>query len=255
MHALTRAAPPSINRCELTHVTRTPIDWQIAQHQHHQYERTLQALGCEISRLAELPDAPDSVFVEDTAVVLDEVAVITRPGAESRREETASVAEVLRNYRPLEFVREPATLDGGDVLQIGKDIFVGKTARTNTAGIDQLRAAVSPHGYSVHALAVRGCLHLKTAVSQVAPDTLLFNPAWIHVEDLAQPYRIVEVDPSEPFAANALLIGGTVMFPPAYPKSARRLKDHGIELRLVDMSELAKAEGGLTCCSLIVADL
>jgi dimethylargininase len=156
LFALTRAVPQSIARCELTHLDRKPIDVELARKQHQDYETALTNAGCRIERLPIADDLPDSVFVEDTAIVLDEVAVITRPGAESRRPETASVAAALRNYRELVFLEPPAILDGGDVLRIGRKVFVGQSTRTNAEGFRQLASALTPFGYSVRAIAPRG---------------------------------------------------------------------------------------------------
>src|SRR5512133_1810858 len=131
--AVTRKVSPAIGRCELTHLDRTPIDAGVAMQQHERYEEALTALGYEVRGLEAEPDLPDSVFVEDAAIVLDEVAVITRPGAESRRPETTSIAAALREHRPLAEITEPATLDGGDVLRIGRNLYIGISGRTNDA--------------------------------------------------------------------------------------------------------------------------
>ncbi|MBU0490440.1 MAG: dimethylargininase [Chloroflexi bacterium] len=253
MHiAITREVSPAIGRCELTHLDRRPIDVTLAQAQHRQYEECLTALGCRVERLPAEPDLPDSVFVEDTAIVLDELAVITRPGAASRRPETASVARALASYRPLHHIQAPGTLDGGDVLRLGHTLFVGQSGRSNAVGIDQLRALLRPWGYRVEAVPVTGCLHLKSAVAQVAPNTLLINRDWVP-DDLWADWDLIDVDPAEPFAANALLVGDGVIYPAAYPATRERLRERGIRVRPVDVSELIKAEGGVTCCSLILA--
>lgn len=249
--AITRKVSPAIVRCELTHLARAPIDVERAAAQHEAYERTLAALGCAVVSLSEEPELPDAVFLEDTAVVVDEVAVITRPGAASRRAETASVATALAAYRRLATIEAPATLDGGDVLRLGRRLFVGVSGRTNAAGIAQLRAALAPYGYTVEAVPVHGCLHLKSAVTQVAPDAVLVNPAW--VDAAAFPgFTPIPVDPGEPFAANALLLGNAVVYPEAFPATAAALAGAGVALATVDVSELAKAEGAVTCCSLIL---
>ncbi len=192
---------------------------------------------------------PDAVFVEDTAIVLDEVAVITRPGAASRRPETASIARALEPYRELRFIEAPATIDGGDVLHVGRALFVGLTSRSSKEGIAQLRELVAPFGYSVTGVPVTGCLHLKTAVTQIAPDALLINPAYVDPGAFNMQY--IEVDPSEPFGGNAVLINEKVIYPAAFPRTRRRMEQAGISVRTVDASELAKAEGGVTCCSLL----
>jgi dimethylargininase len=161
--AITRAVSPRISECELTFRDRTPIDYARAAAQHHAYEQALELLGCTIVHAEPLPEAPDGVFVEDAAIVLDDVAVITRPGAESRRCESDSIARLLQAYRPVHFIREPGCIDGGDVLRIGRRLYVGRSLRTNDDGIDQLRAIVTPRGYEVVATPFRGCLHLKSA--------------------------------------------------------------------------------------------
>jgi dimethylargininase len=251
--AITREISPAITRCELTHLQREPIDAALAARQHEAYERRLAELGCRVVSLPAERELPDSVFVEDMAVVVDELAVLTRPGAESRRDETTSVARVLADYRPIAAIEAPGTLDGGDVLRLGRRVFVGLSLRSNQEGIEQLRALLSPHGYIVKALPVTGCLHLKSAVPQVAPDTVLFNPAW--VDPVAfEGLRHIETDPAQPYAANALLIGDTVIYPVAFPRTAARLQRARIRLAPVDVSELAKAEGAVTCCSLILRD-
>lgn len=249
--AITRAVSPALARCELTHLSREPIDAGRAAAQHAEYERALEALGLEVGRLAADPELPDSVFVEDTCVVVDELAIITRPGAESRRPETAAVAEAVACHRALRHIEPPGTLDGGDVLRIGRTLFVGRSLRTNDEGIEQLRRILAPLDYQVHAVALHGCLHLKSAVTQVGPRTILVNPAWIDMDAFAG-YEQIEVDPAEPFAANALLVGDRVIHPAGYPRTRARLESRGIGVVSVDVSELAKAEGGVTCCSLLL---
>lgn len=249
--ALTRAVPPSIVRCELTHVTRTPIDVRRAAAQHDAYEKALTRLGCTVVRLPDAPDQPDSVFVEDTAVVLEELAVIARPGAESRRGETASVATALGEHRQLACIQVPGTLDGGDVLGIGQQVYVGLSGRTNADGARQLAELLAPHGYRVAGIDVRGCLHLKSAVTAVADDTVLVNPQWVDVS-LFHGIKRIDVHPDEPLAANVLRIDETLLCAAAAPRTRERLGAKGFAVESVDVSELAKAEAGVTCCSLIL---
>ena len=242
--ALTREVPAAINACELTHVERNPIDVAVARAQHAAYEAALEAAGCSVRRLPPLDDMPDSVFVEDTAVVVDELAVVTRPGAASRRGETASVAEALRAHRDVVSIEEPGTLDGGDILQLGETVYVGLSARTNDDGARQLREFLESYGYIVKTVDVTRCLHLKSAVTKIASDTVLLNPDWI---DKTLFENAIEVDPAEPFAANALLACETLLCSAAYPRTNARLPN----ARTIDAGELAKAEGGLTCCSIL----
>jgi dimethylargininase len=227
-----------------------PIDVVLAQAQHAEYERCLASLGCEVHTLPAQPDLPDSVFVEDMAVVLDRLAIITRPGSESRWPEVPSIAEALRPLRKLSFIAAPATLDGGDVLVAGTNVFVGLSTRTNAEAVEQLRALLNPHGYTVEAVEVRGCLHLKSAATPVAHGTLVVNPAWIDQRAFAG-FELIAVAPEEPLAGNTLLLGNTVICAAAFPKTRALLRERGISVVPVDVSELAKAEGGLTCCSLI----
>jgi dimethylargininase len=240
--ALTRAAPPSIVRCQLTHGERTQIDVALAIEQHAIYEQTLTDLGCRVVHVDPEPEMPDSVFIEDTAVVLDEVAIVTRPGAPSRRGETAGVAKALRDYREVVTIEAPATIDGGDVLVAGRRIFVGVSSRTNAAAIDQLRLLA--RGYEVVPVEVRGILHLKSAVTVVDDETLVINRQYIDY----LPFRDFELIDADD--ANALLVNGVVIV--SSEETGRALQSRGIETRLVPNGELAKAEGGVTCCSLIV---
>jgi dimethylargininase len=248
--AITRLISRSIVNCELTHLERIPIDLERAHSQHRAYEGALRSLGMEVCTLPEEPGLPDSVFVEDTAIVLDECALLTRPGAASRRSETVSIARALAPYRNLHTIQSPATLDGGDVLVIGMKIFVGLSSRSTQAAIDQMQGFLAPYGYSVKGVRVTGCLHLKSAVTQVAADTLLINPAWVDKVNFPG-MKFIETDPAEPYAANALSVDGSVLYQPAFPKTRARLEEAGIFPLLVDESELGKAEGALTCCSLI----
>jgi len=248
--AVTREVSAALPRCELSHLPRRPIDLALARQQHRRYQETLAALDCRIVSLPELPEQADAVFVEDTAVVLPEVAVITRPGAESRRAETESMSQLLAGYRHLVFLEEPATLDGGDVLRIGKRLYVGLSGRSNKAGVEQLAAAVKSFGYSVEGVALTGCLHLKTAATLVAPDRLLLNPAWVEGRAF-KGVAFTEVDPAEPPAGNAVLVGEAVVYPESFPRTRERLEKLKLRLHTVDMSETEKAEGGVTCCSII----
>ncbi|MBX7224183.1 MAG: dimethylargininase [Blastocatellia bacterium] len=248
--ALTRHVSPNINQCELTHIDRQPIDYETAHRQHLEYEDCLRQAGCQVISLPPEPAFPDSVFVEDTALVLDEIAVITRPGAASRRPETASIAEKLADYRKLVFIEAPAVLDGGDVLRLGKKLYVGLSRRSDMAAVAQLQGHLSAFGYEVQGLHLGECLHLKTAVTQVAENTLLINPEWVDPA-LFPGFKCIEIAPSEPFAANAVLVGKTVIHPLAFPETRQRVEQAGISVLSVAAAELAKAEGGVTCCSLI----
>ena len=248
--AITREVSPSLADCQLTHVARTPIDIARAQAQHRAYQRLLASLGCKVLTLDAEAAMPDAVFVEDVAIVLDEIALMTRTGAESRRGEAASVAALLARYRPLVHMEPPATLDGGDVLRVGRTLYVGRSGRSNEAGRAQLEQAVAGFGYRVVPVAMRDCLHLKSALTAVRDDTLLLQPRWAEASAFSG-FRIIEVDPDEEHAANILRIGETVVMPANFLRTAQRLRDIGIEVATVDVSELQKAEGATTCCSLV----
>lgn len=249
--AITRQVSRAIVRCELTYVAREPIDIDRARQQHAEYERALHDLGLAVLSLPEEPELPDSVFVEDTALILDEVAILLRPGAASRRAEMESVAEVLGRFREVKRIRPPACIDGGDILRMGHRVLVGRSGRTDAGGIDQLRELLTPFGYNVEEVDFSGCLHLKSAATEVAPDTILVNPAWVNPATF-RGVKSIAVDPSEPHGANALLVGEILLFPSAFPLTRTRLEHEGMRLRLIEADELGKAEGGLTCCSLIL---
>lgn len=249
--ALTRGVPESVGQCELTHVERSPIDLDAARSQHAAYEAALAKAGVAVRRLPTLDDLPDSVFVEDVAVVLSDVAVLTRPGAESRRPEVEAIEPVLAEYRPLERIVAPARLDGGDVLVLGKRVLVGIGTRTDPGGATQLGAILKRYGYRVEAVRSGPALHLKTALTLAGPGLLLANRRWSGDFDPGD-HDVIDVDENEPFGANALRVGPRVIYPSAFPATAQRLSAAGVDLITVDASELARAEGGVTCCCLLV---
>lgn len=251
MLAFVRELSARLQHCELSFLERVPIDRARARRQHQAYVAALKELGCEVKWLAPLENHADGVFVEDTAVITPELIVIARPGAVSRRDEVDSVAAALRGYAPLARVRDPGTLEGGDVLRIGRAFFVGRSARTNAAGVAQLRAALAPFGYRVQAVAMHGCLHLKSAATFIRPDLLLANPEWVDPEAFGVA-RIVTVAPPEPFGANTLTIAGVTLVSAAYPQTQSRLESAGVRTRVLDVGELHKAEAALTCMSLIL---
>jgi dimethylargininase len=223
----------------------------LATRQHRRYAELLGELGCEVRKIPPAPELPDAVFVEDTAIVLDEIAVITRPGAVSRRPETEAVAAALAPHRTLASILAPGTLDGGDVLRTGRTLYVGMSGRSNAEGAAQLARLTEPYGYSVRPVALTGCLHLKSAVTEVGDGALLYNPAWIN----RRPFdglNLIEVDPLEPHGANALRVGMTVVHAAAWERTRGRLERSGVCTVAIDASELAKAEAGVTCCSLLL---
>jgi dimethylargininase len=248
--AITRAVSPAIVNCELSFIARQPIDLQIAREQHHAYEMLLEKLGARVISLPAEPHLPDSMFVEDPAIVLDELAVIFPLGTETRRREAPSLARALAKFRALERVTLPGTLEGGDVLRIQRKLFVGLTQRSNAEGLRQLSAILAPHNYQVVAVPVTGCLHLKSAVTHLGHNTLLANRAWFDAAPLSG-FEWIDVDPGEPHAANALALGGTIIFPASFPLTRARIEARGFHATPLDISELQKAESGLTCSSLL----
>lgn len=252
--AFTRQVSPRIVDCALTHLDRQPIDADLAAAQHRDYERAIADAGYEVIRLPYLADDPDAVFVEDTAILLGNHAIITRPGAASRADEVHSTAEGLAPHFTVHRLAH-GTLDGGDVLTIGRTLFVGQSNRTDAAGINSLGAAVAPLGYRVVPVELGQCLHLKTAVTYAGDDndgqpTLLTNPAWVDRAPFGE-MHVVTVAADEPFAANVVRLRDRLIMAAGSPHTASRLRERGFTVVEVDVSELQKAEAGGTCMSLI----
>ena len=248
--AVTRELSAGIGNCELTFLPRSEIDFARARQQHLDYQSALSSLGCEVVVVPAPPGLADSVFIEDTALVLDDVAVLLRPGVASRQPEVAGVAEILRQYRPLKTIEPPGTVDGGDLLRVGNAIFAGLSTRSNQSGIQQLRDIVSDFGMTVEMVETSKCLHLKSAVSEVAPGTLLINTDWIS-SSAFKDFELIPVDKEETHAANALRIGKNLVYPSSFPRTMDALVNRGLDVTPVDLTELQKAEGAVTCCSLI----
>jgi dimethylargininase len=243
-----------MNECQLSFAQRVPIDYDRALEQHFAYREMLAECGAEVIVLSAATDLPDCVFVEDTAVVLDEVAVMASPGAASRRPEVDAIEEALRPYRPIERIHLPATLDGGDVLRVGQTLFVGLSARTNLGGVAALREVAEPRGYRVWPMAIQGCLHFKSACTALDDRTLLVNPVWLEsdaLEGLKGRYRVVPISELEPHAADVLRIGSWICLPSHHPRTTEQLEGLGYRVRTAELSEFAKAEGGATCLSIL----
>lgn len=251
MLALTRRPGRDLSRVELTHLERTPIAAEVALRQHDAYRAALASAGAQLIDLPALDDHPDAVFVEDVLLALPELFILTRPGAASRQGEVASVAAALPRDRPLERMDAPATLDGGDVLRVGRNFYVGRSRRTNDDGIAALRRLVEPRGYRVVAVDIDGALHLKTAVTAISDELLLVNPAWVDASAFGALARI-ETDPREPFAGNCLVVGERRFMQAAHAATAGRVRRAGFAVELIEIGEFAKAEAGLTCLSVLV---
>ncbi len=248
--AITRAVSPGIVHCELTFLARQSINLAKAEQQHHAYQALLAQCGARVISLPAEPTLPDSMFVEDPAIVLDELAIIFPLGTESRRPESASIAQALAKFRKLARVDLPGQVEGGDLLLINRRLFAGLSTRTNAEGIRQLAAILAPHNYQVLGVPVTGCLHLKSAVTYLGHNTLLANRAWFDPSPLTG-FDWIDVAPDEPHAANALAIRNTVIFPASFPQTRARLETRGFHVTPLDISELQKAESGLTCSSLL----
>jgi dimethylargininase len=248
--AITRAVSPGIVHCELTFLARQTIHLAKAEQQHRAYQDLLAKCGARVISLPAEPALPDSMFVEDPAIVLDELAIIFPLGTESRRPEASSIAQALAEFRKLARVELPGQVEGGDLLRINRKLFAGLSTRTNADGIRQLAVFLAPYGYEVLAVPVTGCLHLKSAVTYLGRNTLLANRAWFDAQPLAG-FDWVDVAPEEPHAANALAISDTVIFPASFPQTRARLEARGFHVTPLDISELQKAESGLTCSSLL----
>jgi dimethylargininase len=254
MRAFTRAVSPRLADCQLTHLERTPIDAAKAVAQHAAYEQGLRDAGLEVVRLPELPNDPDAVFVEDTALLLDAHAVITRPGAASRISETDSTASGLATHFELQRI-ERGHVDGGDVLRIGKRLYVGLSTRTDADGVNALTELVRPQGFEVIEAQLRDCLHLKTGATFAGEDragtpVLIYNQCCIDPAQFAG-VEGMAVALDEPAAANCVRAGDGLILPAGNPKTADALRARGFSVVEVDVSELQKAEAGVTCMSLI----
>lgn len=248
--AITREVSPRLAECEISFQERAPIDVARAIEQHAAYRAALAELGAQVITLPALDGHPDCVFVEDPAIVLDEIAVLTRPGAESRRGESAGIEEALTPFRELHRIEAPGTLEGGDVMRVDKTLYVGLSRRTNPHGIQQLARIVAPHGYWVTPVEVRGCLHLKSACCHLGDGVILANRTWLDPDAFCGA-RFLDVPAAEPHAANVLRIADTILMPASYPETRALLERRGYRVRTVDTWELIKAEAGVTCMSLL----
>ena len=239
-----------LNGCELKFHERRPIDAGRAREQHRQYEELLRRLGVEVLSLPPEPALPDSVFVEDTALVLPEIALILPMGAPSRRPETERIASALAPFREIHRLDGPGTVDGGDILRIGHTLYVGRSSRTNTEGIESLRRALEPLGYSVQAVSIQGCLHLKSACTEAGDGLLLANPERVDLSCWRN-MEILRVPPEEPDACNVLRVGSALVASACFPRTLESLQARGLDVYPIDNSEILKAEGALTCTSLL----
>lgn len=249
--ALTRGVSSRIDGCELSFISRQPIDFHRAVRQHRNYQELLKNLGVSVIEIPADDDCPDCCFIEDTAIMLDELAIICRPGNAVRRLEVHGVLPSIRKHRDeILTIEEPATLEGGDVLRVDHTLFVGLTQRTNREGIDLLQKYVAPHGYTVKLVEVSGALHLKSVCTAVDEHTMLAEPTRVELAAFAD-FDVIEVPPDEWMAANILLVNRTVCMHSGFVETKALIEERGYDVRTVDISEFLKAEAGLTCKSLI----
>jgi dimethylargininase len=250
LRAITHKVSPGIADCELTFVDRAPIDLRRAARQHHEYCAALGRLGVKVETLSGNESYPDSCFVEDTAVVTDEVAIICSMGVASRRGEAGLIERELSRYRPLAHISLPATIEGGDILRAGKRIYAGQSSRTNIRGIEELARILSPMGYQVIPARTKGGLHLKSVCTAIDDETLLVNPELVEL-DAFTGLKLMHTPPDEPWSANVLRVGNAICVQPSFPKTLEMLARAVERVEVVDTSELGKAEGALTCLSII----
>lgn len=250
--ALVRAVSSRVDQAELTFVDRVPVDLKRAVAQHQRYVDLLAELGHQVVHVAPADELPDGTFLEDTAVVVEDLAILTRPGAASRRGELETVRAVLAKLGVrMAAVRPPGTVDGGDVLQIGRSVLVGLSSRTNHDGLLQLGSLVAPLGRTVVPVPVQGCLHLKTGATALPDGTALVNPAVLEHWRFADAGIPVLTVP-EPAGANVLLSGDRVILAASAPNTAALIQQRRYEVRTIDIGELEKLEAGLTCLSVFL---
>lgn len=250
--ALVRAVSSRLADAELTFLDRTPIDVERAAVEHASYVALLERLGHDVVRVAPADDLPDAVFVEDAVVVVDDLAVLTRPGAASRRPEVATVRDAVERLSlRTASIEAPATLDGGDVLQVGRTVFVGLGGRTTPDAVEQLARHLQPLGRTVVPVAVTGCLHLKTGATALPDGTVLCLPDLLDVEPFTRA-GLPLLEAREPNGADVVLSGDRVVLSAAAPETAALVRERGFEVHEVDIRELEKAECGPTCLSVLV---
>ncbi len=248
--ALTRGVSPNFSACELTYKTREPIDCTLAREQWQAYCDLLRRWHINLATVSASDRHPDCCFIQDTAVVLDEVCVMASMGAASRTGETKEVEKILSGRRELQRITPPATLDGGDVVQFGKRLFVGLSRRTNGRGISALKQIVEPFGYRVTPVVVSGGLHLTTGCGVVNDETVLLNTQWLDATAFSN-LRQLHVPQTEPWAANTIRLNGSVCLEASAPQTAELVSPYADTIETLDISEFRKAEGSLSCLSLI----
>jgi dimethylargininase len=249
--ALTHTVSPNITNGEVTFIDRQVVSYDLALQQHDAYCNALENCGAEVKKLSVNLDSPDSCFIEDTAIVVDEVAIITSMGSSSRQQEPETIALELAQYREIVRVKLPATLEGGDVLQIGRRLYVGVSGRTNIQGFQELAQILKPWGYEVIPVELKNCLHLKTACTAISEEMILLNPQWVASETFAD-YKVLLVPKEEGWAANTIRVGDRVFLQHGFPQTLELVNKHHNSIEILDISEFRKVEAGLSCLSIIL---
>ncbi len=248
-HAITRKPCENFGRGLTTAVSAEPADYGLMLKQHNAYLEALSTAGIEVMVLDPQPDYPDAHFVEDTAVVTADVAIITIPGAQARRGEEESILPVLSEYRKIQRIQPPGTLDGGDVLLVNNHFFIGISERTNREGAEQLGRILQDYGHTWATVDVGAGLHLKSSINYVGQNNLLVTPDFT-AKELFTDYNLIVLDPVESYAANSLLVNEHLLMPAGYPATRKRLEFMDFKIIELETSEVQKMDGGLTCMSL-----
>jgi len=248
--ALTHTVSPSLAEGEVTFIDREPVDYDLALQQHAAYCNALEQCGVEVKRLSVNPDSPDSCFIEDTAIVVDEAIIATNIGSPTRQHESKNVALELARYREIIRIQPPATIDGGDVLRVGRRIYVRVSGRTNDQGFHELAQILQPWNYEVIPVELKNCLHLKTACTAIDDETILLNPHWVAPEVFSD-YKVLSVPEEEGWAANTIRVGGTVLLQRGFPQTLQIVEKYHDSIATLDISEFRKVEAGLSCLSII----
>jgi dimethylargininase len=249
MLALTHSPSWQLAHCELTHLGRQRIDTELARRQHRAYCVALQEAGVEVHTFSMNRQYADSAFVEDIAIVLDEMIILGAMGAKSREPETVAWCDILAKYRPIHKLPCGATMEGGDVLRIGKDLLIGLSSRTNAFAIEAVAETLRPLGYNVRGVPVSNCLHLKTACTALNDECLLINPNWINANLLPRK-KILEA--TDEWGANVVRLPDRLLANDQNRATIEQLRDANFNVCSVELSEFAKAEAGATCLSLLI---
>ncbi len=248
--AIVRAPASALASGERSFIEREPIQFETALQQHANYAAVLSGLGLRLLHLPAMEDFPDSVFVEDTAIILDEFAILARMGTESRSLEVHGITPILSIYREVMHLEAPASLEGGDVIVSGKKVLIGISRRSNVSGVQRVEQLTKPLGYKVTPVSVHGCLHLKTACTLLPDGRLLLNPRWVDSSALAE-FSTLEIPEKEPWAACQLSVGNRCVIDERHLATIELLSREKYHVQPIPLSELAKAEAGPTCLSLI----